>query len=304
MEAYDDASDTSRRLILGELRTGAKCVAEIVAATGLKQPNVSNHLARMRDKGTVRAKKKGRQVFYSLASAEVEAIIHSIFSARKRSTDEICLQELTRPYARAAVRGDEDTCNAILDRAFQARCTLLDIYEDLLAPAMTMVGVWQKVEAIDEGEEHMASAITERMMARAVQVTGPSRRNGKTALLGCAPNAYHVIGLRMIADYLRVCGWRVLFMGANVPEGSFLAALRQHPTDLVLLSCGADVSVADTVAVIEELAQNRPALRNFKIGVGGHSVTQHEAEFLKAGADFTATDLRSFVLNKLPALEA
>ena len=42
------------------LRVGRKSVSELVHLTHLKQPNVSNHLAKMREQGLVRAERSGR----------------------------------------------------------------------------------------------------------------------------------------------------------------------------------------------------------------------------------------------------
>jgi methanogenic corrinoid protein MtbC1 len=303
LNVYEELGDTSRRQILAELRTGPKHVSELCDSTRLKQPNVSNHLARMRARGIVRARKVGRQVFYSLASPEIEAIVNSVFNVPGASPAPFEFDELARDYAKAAIQGDEHACGEILDRAFRAQVSLIDIYEELLAPAMTMVGNWWKVEAIDEAQEHMASAVTERMMARAAQIMGPMRRNNRTAILGCAPNSYHVIGLRMIGDYLRLYGWKTLFLGANVPVKSFITTVRNHQPHLVLLSCAAEESVGDTLDLIRKLCDLRDRRRTFQIGVGGGRVAENPNLFLEAGADFTARDLRTFARERLKLIE-
>ncbi|MDX2066726.1 MAG: metalloregulator ArsR/SmtB family transcription factor [Fimbriimonadaceae bacterium] len=303
LNVYEELGDTSRRQILAELRTGPKHVSELCDSTRLKQPNVSNHLARMRARGIVRARKVGRQVFYSLASPEIEAIVNSVFNVPGATPAAIEFDDMARDYAKAAIQGDEQACGEILDRAFRAQVSLIDIYEELLAPAMTMVGNWWKVEAIDEAQEHMASAVTERMMARAAQIMGPMRRNNRTAILGCAPNSYHVIGLRMIGDYLRLYGWKTLFLGANVPVKSFVTTVRNHQPHLVLLSCGAEESIQDTLELIRKLCELRDRRRAFQIGVGGGRVAENPDLFVEAGADFTARDLRSFARERLKLIE-
>jgi methanogenic corrinoid protein MtbC1 len=304
LNVYEEIADASRRHILAELRSGSKSVSQLCAATGLKQPNVSNHLARMKARGIVRANKVGRQVFYGLASPEVESVVNSVFSEDVFSYDGVPVEDLAKEYARAAVQGDEQTCGEILDHAFRAQLPLVDIYQDILAPAMTLVGNWWKVEAIDEAQEHMASAITERMMARTAQIMGPVRRSGRVALLGCAPNSWHVIGLRMIGDFLRLHGWRILFLGANVPVRSFLTTVRNHNPSLVLLSCGSDEGVEPTIQLLGELARIRDRRKPFTIGVGGLKASEAPAKFLEAGADFTARDLRTFAHDFLPRLDA
>lgn len=67
--------DTSRLSILDELRKGPLTVTEIVAQTGLSQPNVSNHLACLRDCGLVLAKQEGKFVTYFLSDDRVAELI-------------------------------------------------------------------------------------------------------------------------------------------------------------------------------------------------------------------------------------
>jgi ArsR family transcriptional regulator, cadmium/lead-responsive transcriptional repressor len=64
-------SDPSRLSILEVLRDGPRTVSEIVAVTGLSQPNVSNHLSCLRDCDLVIAQQQGRYVQYQLADARV-----------------------------------------------------------------------------------------------------------------------------------------------------------------------------------------------------------------------------------------
>jgi DNA-binding transcriptional ArsR family regulator len=68
-------ADTSRLSILEALRSGPLTVNEIVAATGLSQPNVSNHLGCLRDCGLVAATQQGRYVRYALSDSRVAELL-------------------------------------------------------------------------------------------------------------------------------------------------------------------------------------------------------------------------------------
>ena len=68
-------SDPSRLSILEALRDGLQTVTEIVRATGLTQPNVSNHLACLRDCGLVSAEPHGRFVHYKFGDARVAQLL-------------------------------------------------------------------------------------------------------------------------------------------------------------------------------------------------------------------------------------
>jgi DNA-binding transcriptional ArsR family regulator len=64
-------SDPSRLSILEVLCDGPRTVGDIVAATGLSQPNVSNHLGCLRDCDLVATRQQGRFVQYQLADERV-----------------------------------------------------------------------------------------------------------------------------------------------------------------------------------------------------------------------------------------
>lgn len=69
-------ADPSRLSILQALRGTPRTVGEIVGLTGLSQPNVSNHLACLRDCGLVTATPRGRFVVYALSDPRVEHLLH------------------------------------------------------------------------------------------------------------------------------------------------------------------------------------------------------------------------------------
>jgi DNA-binding transcriptional ArsR family regulator len=68
-------ADPSRLAILEALRDGERTVSEIVEATGLSQPNVSNHLSCLRECGLVASTQQGRYVRYQLSDARVAALM-------------------------------------------------------------------------------------------------------------------------------------------------------------------------------------------------------------------------------------
>ena len=68
-------ADPKRLLIINVLRNGEMSVGEICEELGLPQANVSQHLAIMRERGLVKARKDGQFVFYSLTTLKiVEAV--------------------------------------------------------------------------------------------------------------------------------------------------------------------------------------------------------------------------------------
>lgn len=72
-------ANANRLLILCRLVKGEETVGELVAEVGLSQSAVSQHLMKMKTAKLVVSEKRGQQVYYSLASADVKAILGTLY---------------------------------------------------------------------------------------------------------------------------------------------------------------------------------------------------------------------------------
>ena len=74
-------ADRTRAGILALLRDGPHCVCEMAATFGERENNVSNHLARLRDAGLVRASRHdgdARWMYYERDEAAVAAALAAL----------------------------------------------------------------------------------------------------------------------------------------------------------------------------------------------------------------------------------
>ena len=67
-------ADRTRASILRMLGDGPCCVCELAATLGERENNVSNHLAKLRDAGLVRASRHGANARFLYYEREAEAI--------------------------------------------------------------------------------------------------------------------------------------------------------------------------------------------------------------------------------------
>jgi DNA-binding transcriptional ArsR family regulator len=67
-----------RLALLHTLAAGDATVGELVTSTGATQPNVSNHLAVLRNAGLVTADRAGRAMRYRLASPQVRDLVKAL----------------------------------------------------------------------------------------------------------------------------------------------------------------------------------------------------------------------------------
>jgi ArsR family transcriptional regulator, virulence genes transcriptional regulator len=79
----------SRLMMLCLLAEGEMSVSELEQELGLRQPTVSQQLARLRADGLVTTRREGKTVYYAVASNDTRTIIGAIYEvfcrkARKR----------------------------------------------------------------------------------------------------------------------------------------------------------------------------------------------------------------------------
>ena len=72
-------SHESRLLILCILAEGEKSVTELESILALRQPTVSQQLARLRMDRLVSTRREGKTIYYSIANEDVRTVINAIY---------------------------------------------------------------------------------------------------------------------------------------------------------------------------------------------------------------------------------
>lgn len=76
----------SRLMILCILAEGEKSVGELEDILALRQPTVSQQLARLRADGLVSTRRDGKAIYYNLASDEARVVIGAIYDVFCKKT--------------------------------------------------------------------------------------------------------------------------------------------------------------------------------------------------------------------------
>ena len=166
---------------------------------------------------------------------------------------------------------------------------LAGFYQEVMTPALYELGrLWEEGQ-ISAVQEHMATAISMRIMTAMYGgfVLGDSSK-GK-AIVTAAPNEYHEVGARMVSDQLEMDGWEVDYLGANSPALDLLELLRQEPPFLLGLSVVMPFNSEEVRRIIESIRQDAQ-LQNLKIMVGGPAFALEPELWRKIGADGYAAD--------------
>lgn len=76
----------SRLMILCFLAEGEKSVSELEELLSLRQPTVSQQLARLRADGLVSTRREGKTIYYALASEEARVVIGAVYEVFCKKT--------------------------------------------------------------------------------------------------------------------------------------------------------------------------------------------------------------------------
>jgi excisionase family DNA binding protein len=206
----------------------------------------------------------------------------------------------SRPAADWTVRleqrlleGDEAGAAKLLDDALASGHDLFSLYLDVVSPSMVSIGERWAAGKLHIHEEHRASVIVGRLMARVstrFAHRGPSRG---TVVIGGPNGEHHGLSLTMVADLLRSKGWNVSDIGTNVPAESFATAVKG--VDQLRAVC-VGVTLRNSLPaagdVIREVRKVLPD--GVAVYLGGAGVDSDETA-KQLGADVWARDPRSLI---------
>lgn len=193
---------------------------------------------------------------------EIEEIVGS--AGRVEAAEPFDPESSTRAFVDGAARIDGATIERALDDMF-ARGSFERVVEDRLYPALRALGEAWAAGSVDVAGEHAASAAAVRRLSMSFEAAGGS---GATPplLVGLPPGARHEIGSLAFATAARRAGLPVVYLGADVPSASWVAAV--HATDARAVAIGV-VTEGDVVAanaVVSALRDRHPRLT---VAVGG-----------------------------------
>lgn len=182
------------------------------------------------------------------------------------------VSEIGRAYAAALLAGDEIAAELAIREAMDAGLTSADIDDDIIAPALWLVGaLWERGE-ISVADEHLATEISVRVLAlqREAQRFADARATHQV-LLAAPGGEMHVVALRMIANLLRDAGYGVVMLGADVPVELLGDAARRHQPDVICLTATMPGGSDQVLIAIHEIQRRWPGAA---FVVGGRDVSQ------------------------------
>jgi len=138
----------------------------------------------------------------------------------------------------------------------------------LVLPVLHHVGLLWQANELTVAQEHAATEICRYVVFRVFDSMPRARALPHKALVVCAPEEEHELGAEMMAGYLELRGWDVLFVGRSAPMDDILRTAETVKPNLVMISV---TMVADLPAAIRLSRELRKLLPGTKLVAGGRA---------------------------------
>lgn len=211
---------------------------------------------------------------------------HRVATSRARviasTSERTDLADLSGPFLMALLGGAECEAEELVRGVRSRGADTALVVRDLVVPALAEVGrMWARGE-VSVAEEHLATALATRVVARTAGSAASPAPGRPRILLACLAGEFHDVGIRLLSDVARESGWDAESLGANVPRESLVRFVAQRrPTALAL-----SVSLAEHVPeAARTIAEARAAAPGLTILVGGRAFCKDVDRIPLTGAD-------------------
>lgn len=175
---------------------------------------------------------------------------------------------------RRLLAGDEAGAWGVVEAAMAAGAAPSEVLTELLSPSLRSIGQRWADGELSIADEHRASAVAQRLIARMGPRFARRGRRRRTVVLGSVVGDRHSLPTAILGDLLRGVGLEVVDLGADCPAQSFVDAARWGDPPAAVGICvtapEAASAVPDTVAVLRAAGVACP------IVVGGGAVADLE----------------------------
>ncbi len=181
------------------------------------------------------------------------------------------IKELADAFAEALLAGDEVGAEIAIREAIDSKLSSAEIDEQLIAPALWLVGeLWERGK-ISVAEEHLATEISVRVLALQREAHRVMRsRTGRRVLLATPTGELHVVALRMVENLLRGAGYDVVMLGPDVPAKTLGDVAGRLGIDVVCMSLTMAGRRSEILSAIDMV---RLVLPSAGFVVGGRGLT-------------------------------
>jgi DNA-binding transcriptional MerR regulator/methylmalonyl-CoA mutase cobalamin-binding subunit len=216
-----------------------------------------------------------------MVEEDAEARLRAPAASAAPSTESVGADTVAQALARAAEL-DSESLDRILRRA-AATLGLQDFLESVAAPLLRRVGDEWHAGRLSVAHEHLASSLVNRVTITAMQAMSVEA-DAPNLVVATLSGERHEAGALFAAAEAMSLGWRVTYLGADLPAADIAAAAASTQARAVAVSV---VNPPDARQVLQELRLLRDRLSpDVAVLVGGSGARALSGELSTLGVQF------------------
>lgn len=264
----------------------ARWAARVLAARGIASGFLAENLVQVRDALAARFSADRAALLAPHFQAALDAL-----AAEPQFPTDAALNLTAQVFLQAIVTGQRHAAVQIAKEALRNGLSLQELYVDVFQSALYEVGARWESNRLTVAQEHVATAITQYVMAQVYQAPDVRTAAGKgRVVLTGVEGELHNVGAVMVGDLLETSGFEVRFVGTHLPAASILGVIRDVAPSHVAISA----TMLFNVAAVRQLIHGVRTEFNdrVRIVVGGAAFRTNPELWRQVSADGYAADLR------------
>ena len=244
---YSDA-DVERLRLLGAVTAAGRGIAGVAALSTAELVRLADEDATAREIGTARPAASGESDPRDDAIVDrAMALVHAL---------------------------DGEGLHALLRRGIAAH-GVPRFLERVVAPLLTRIGDGWHAGRLSIAQEHFASAVISVFIGEVTRAMA-SPADAPRLLVATPAGSRHVIGAALVAAVAATEGWRVLFLGADLPASEIAGVVERGEADAIAVSVTYGENRGAMLAELRALRQLVPS--GVPIVAGGRALRGLETE--------------------------
>jgi methanogenic corrinoid protein MtbC1 len=168
--------------------------------------------------------------------------------------------QIYQDYLTALIAGDRTTCTIIVQDLMSSGIDVRDLFINLFQRSLYDLGELWEHHRISVAVEHLASAITERLLSMVEVDTFSAPHIDQSVIIACIADEFHQIGARMVSDVFELHGWNTHFLGANTPVRDLISMIHKKKPDLIVVSVSVYFNIPNLLSALTELRTSFPTI--------------------------------------------
>lgn len=155
--------------------------------------------------------------------------------------------------------------------------------DTVISPFLDQIGIAWSCREASIAQEHLASTVVRDVLGWLLQ-TATQAEDAPTFVATTLADEHHEFGAMMTAVVAAVAGWRVLYLGANLPADEIARVARDAEAKVVALSV---VNPQPTRSLRDEFGALRRGLgKRTPVIAGGASAADHRLTMMRSSIEF------------------